>query len=163
MKAKMVLMASALGVAGVLIVLGGVLLNLFQPTPAQMAPVQQATAIIVPTAAPAQTLEEPYRTATSMPRATTTTATPVEMLITEDQAIAVATAYVGGGMVREAYLDRENGQPVYEVEFTDGSEVYVDAVTAQVVYAQLRSQPVRGDDRDDNDNNDDRDDNRDNS
>ncbi|NJL54663.1 PepSY domain-containing protein [bacterium] len=159
-KAKMVLMASALGVAGVLIVLGGVLLNLFQPTPAQMAPVQQATAITVPTAAPAQPLEELHRTATAMPRDTTTTATPAEMLITEEQAIAVATAYVGGGTVREADLDREDGQPVYEVDFADGSEVYVDAVTAQVVYAQLRSQPVRGDDRDDN--NDD-DNNRDNS
>jgi uncharacterized membrane protein YkoI len=58
--------------------------------------------------------------------------------ITQEQAIQIASAYLGGGTVVKAERENERGIDVYEVEFADGSEIYVDAVTGQVAYAQLR-------------------------
>ncbi len=152
-KAGIVLIAQALGIFGVLLVLGGMLLNVFQPTAAQMASKQQAALLTSTTTAPQQ------GNATLASTTPTTAAT-----ISVEEAIAVATAYAGGGTVQEAYLDQKNGKSVYDVEFTDGGEVYVDAVTAQVVYARLRgrtSQHSRSDDDRADDRADDRDDDRD--
>jgi uncharacterized membrane protein YkoI len=59
-------------------------------------------------------------------------------LITQEQAIQIASAYLGGGTVVKAERENERGIDVYEIEFADGSEIYVDAVTGQVAYAQLR-------------------------
>jgi uncharacterized membrane protein YkoI len=63
--------------------------------------------------------------------------------VSRQQAIQAATEYVGGGTVREAELEREDGRQVYEVEFVNGSEVYVDAQSGQVVYAELSNRPER--------------------
>jgi uncharacterized membrane protein YkoI len=57
--------------------------------------------------------------------------------MTAEQAAQLATAYRGGGEVREVELEREHGATVYAVVFADGGEVYVDAASGQVVYAQL--------------------------
>ena len=59
--------------------------------------------------------------------------------IGEDQAIAAATAYLGGGTVAKVKREYEHGVDVYEVKFTDGSEVYVDAYNGQVVYAKVKN------------------------
>lgn len=61
--------------------------------------------------------------------------------ITAEQAVQVASAYLGGGTAISAKLEREHGVLAYEVEFADGSEVYVDAGTGQAAYAKL----ARGD------------------
>ena len=66
--------------------------------------------------------------------------------ISEEQAIAAAVAYLGGGTVREGEREYEHGVDAYEVKFSDGSEVYVDAYTGQVVYAKVKN--VYGDDGD---------------
>jgi uncharacterized membrane protein YkoI len=63
--------------------------------------------------------------------------------VSREQAIQAAISYVGGGTVREAELEREDGRQVYEVAFANGSEVYVDAQSGQVVYAELSSRPER--------------------
>jgi uncharacterized membrane protein YkoI len=57
--------------------------------------------------------------------------------ISRAQAIEIARNHAGGGTVEEAELEREHGTLTYEVEFTDGSEVYVDATGGQVLYAEL--------------------------
>jgi hypothetical protein len=59
--------------------------------------------------------------------------------ISREDAIRIATEYANGGTVSEVELNTERGARVYEVEFTNGSEVYVDVVTGRVAYAQLRS------------------------
>jgi len=92
------------------------------------------------------------------------------VIISSDQAIAAATAYLGGGQVVKVEREREHGADVYEVKFSDGSEVYVDAASGQVVYAKVRSafdQNQTDDDNhddgdDDDDNHDDGDDDDDN-
>ncbi|MCG8352305.1 MAG: PepSY domain-containing protein [Chloroflexales bacterium] len=58
--------------------------------------------------------------------------------ITQEQAVQTASAYLGGGTVVEVERENEHGVDVYEVKFADGSEIYVDAVAGQVVYAQLK-------------------------
>lgn len=70
--------------------------------------------------------------------------------ITPEQAAQVAITYRGGGEVREVERERERGLTVYEVKFTDGGEVYVDAATGQVVYARITENDEReGDEHDD--------------
>lgn len=70
--------------------------------------------------------------------------------ITPEQAAQAAIAYRGGGEVREVEVERERGMTVYEVKFTDGGEVYVDAATGQVVYARISETHEReGDEHDD--------------
>ncbi|NOK63358.1 MAG: peptidase [Chloroflexi bacterium AL-W] len=59
--------------------------------------------------------------------------------VSREQAIQVAIEYAGGGDVHEVELENERGRRVYEIELTDGSEIYVDATTGQVVYAELRN------------------------
>jgi uncharacterized membrane protein YkoI len=56
--------------------------------------------------------------------------------IDREQAIAIAQEYLGGGSVVEAEMETEHGRRVYSVKFTDGSEVYVDAASGRVVYAE---------------------------
>jgi Tfp pilus assembly protein FimV len=68
---------------------------------------------------------------------TISTGTQVANAINEDQAIAAAVAYLGGGTVAKVKREYEHGVDVYEVKFADGSEVYVDAYSGQVVYAKL--------------------------
>lgn len=67
--------------------------------------------------------------------------------ISPDQAVAAATAYLGGGTVVKVKREHEHGVDVYEVKFSDGSEVYVDAYTGQVVYAKVKNGGNDGDDR----------------
>ncbi|MDO8672670.1 MAG: PepSY domain-containing protein [Dehalococcoidia bacterium] len=57
--------------------------------------------------------------------------------ISRDKAIATATAYLGGGSVKEVEISREHGTTAYEVKFTNGSTVYVDASTGEVAYAKI--------------------------
>lgn len=54
-----------------------------------------------------------------------------------EQAAQIALSYRGGGEVREVETEQEHGAVVYDVKFTDGASVYVDAATGQVVYARL--------------------------
>ncbi len=65
--------------------------------------------------------------------------------ISREDAIRIATEYANGGTVSEVELNSERGARVYEVEFTNGSEVYVDVVTGRVAYAQLRGDGERDD------------------
>jgi uncharacterized membrane protein YkoI len=60
-------------------------------------------------------------------------------LISQDQAIQSAQAYLGGGTVKSVTLRDENGAQTYEVQFSDDSKVYVDAITGVVVYAEIRT------------------------
>lgn len=57
--------------------------------------------------------------------------------VSAEQAAQVAVSYRGGGTVREVEQEDERGALVYEVKFTDGGKVYVDAATGQVVYARV--------------------------
>ena len=73
-------------------------------------------------------------------------ATPT-LILNAEQAVHVALAYRGTGSVQEVELKEERGLNVYEVTFTDGGEIYVDATSGQVVYAQLSGE--HDDDNDD--------------
>ncbi len=53
------------------------------------------------------------------------------------QAIQIAGDYLGGGTVEEAELENDDGVTAYEVEFTNGSKVYVDTATGEVIYARV--------------------------
>ena len=59
------------------------------------------------------------------------------LTLSAEQAATVALAYRGAGSVQGVELKEERGFNVYEVTFTDGGEIYVDATSGQVVYAQL--------------------------
>lgn len=74
--------------------------------------------------------------------------------IGEAAAIAAATSYLGGGSVRSVELEHERDILVYEVKFTDGSSVYIDAGNGQVAYAKVAGVNQNDDDEDD-DNDDD--------
>jgi hypothetical protein len=132
MKQSSALILAAVVTAFVLVVVGGVTATLMQPTPTQNAPTTQ----VAPTAQPAPA-EQVVPVEQNAPAET----------ISREQAIQAATDYVGGGTVREAELEREDGRQVYEVEFANGSEVYVDAQSGQVVYAELSSRPERENER----------------
>lgn len=60
--------------------------------------------------------------------------------ITPNQAVAEAQKVVPGKTVRKVELDNERGTWVYEVHFTDGTEVKVDATTGVVIQVK----PPRG-------------------
>jgi uncharacterized membrane protein YkoI len=60
-------------------------------------------------------------------------------LISQDQAIQAAQAYLGGGSVKSVQLQQDNGGQTYQVLFSDNSKVYVDAISGQVVYAEIRT------------------------
>lgn len=68
-----------------------------------------------------------------------------------ETAATIAFQYRGGGEVREVELETEDGLTVYEVKFTDDAEVYIDAQTGQVVYADLAEAAPNADDDDDED------------
>jgi uncharacterized membrane protein YkoI len=62
-------------------------------------------------------------------------------LISQDQAIQAAQAYLGGGTVKSVNLQDDNGAKTYVIQFADDSKVYVDAITGVVVYAEIRTNP----------------------
>jgi hypothetical protein len=132
MKQSSALILAAIVTAFVLVVVGGVTATLLQPAPAQTAPTTQGAPTAQP--APAEQVVPAEQPAPAEP-------------VSREQAIRAATDYVGGGTVREAELEREDGRQVYEVEFANGSEVYVDAQSGQVVYAELSSRPERENER----------------
>jgi uncharacterized membrane protein YkoI len=66
-----------------------------------------------------------------------------------EQAAQAAVAYRGGGEVREVQLENERGLLVYEVKFSDGAEVFIDAASGQVAYAKLGGDEAH--EREDND------------
>jgi len=132
MKQSSALILAAIVTAFVLVVVGGVTATLMQPAPAQTAPTTQGA----PTA-------QPVPAEQAAPAEQPAPAEPVS----REQAILAATEYVGSGTVREAELEREDGRQVYEVTFANGSEVYVDAQSGQVVYAELSSRPERENER----------------
>jgi uncharacterized membrane protein YkoI len=80
-------------------------------------------------------------------------ATATGATIGEAAAIAAATSYLGGGSVRSVELEHERNILVYEVKFTDGSSVYIDAGNGQVAYAKVAG-ANQNDDDDDDDNDD---------
>jgi uncharacterized membrane protein YkoI len=71
--------------------------------------------------------------------------------ITSDQAAQIALAYRGGGQIKKVKFERERGIDVYEVKFTDGTEVYVAASDGAVVYARLDKAKKEDDDHKDDD------------
>lgn len=58
--------------------------------------------------------------------------------VSQEQAIQAAIAYHNGGEVLKVHLDDEDGAQVYEVKFSDGSTIYINAANGQVVYAQIK-------------------------
>ena len=60
-------------------------------------------------------------------------------LVSQDQAIQSAQAYIGGGTVKSVNLQDDNGAKTYQVQFDDDSKVFVDAVSGVVVYAEIRT------------------------
>lgn len=57
--------------------------------------------------------------------------------VSVEQAAQIAVSYRGGGTIRDVEQEREHDMLVYEVKFSDGAEVYVDATNGNVVYARL--------------------------
>jgi len=66
--------------------------------------------------------------------------------VSQEQAIQAAIAYHNGGEVLAVHLDDEAGAQVYEVKFSDGSTIYINAGNGQVVYAQIEDGGERDDD-----------------
>ncbi len=66
--------------------------------------------------------------------------------VSQEHAIQAAIAYHNGGEVVAVHLDDEEGAQVYEVKFSDGSTIYIDAGNGQVVYAQIEDGGERDDD-----------------
>ncbi|EFO81000.1 Propeptide PepSY amd peptidase M4 [Oscillochloris trichoides DG-6] len=62
-------------------------------------------------------------------------------LISQEQAIQSAQAYMGGGTVQSVQLQQDQGAQTYVITFSDGSKIYVDALNGQVVYAEIRTPP----------------------
>jgi uncharacterized membrane protein YkoI len=62
-------------------------------------------------------------------------------LISQDQAVQAAQAYLGGGVMKSVSLQDDNGAKTYVIQFTDDSKVYVDAISGVVVYAEIRTKP----------------------
>jgi uncharacterized membrane protein YkoI len=87
----------------------------------------------------AQSQALPNGAAASAPAANVT---PID----EATAIQIATAYLGGGIVRDVERENERGMLVYEVKFTDGGAIYVDAAGGQVAYARVRGGEEEHDD-----------------
>lgn len=130
MKRRTALMVSAMLTAFVLVIVGGLVANLSQPTGTST----QMTAVAVPAtwsqesaSAPTEPVDAPA------PITAADTGT-----ISREQACQAAIAYRGGGTVTEVELEQARGMQVYEVEFGDGGEVSVDAATGEVVTAELQ-------------------------
>jgi hypothetical protein len=86
-----------------------------------------------------ESVSSPTSTPVMLPSATATR-TPAQ--ISAEQAADIAISYVGGGSVAGIDMENEHGSVVYEVSFHGGSQVYVDALSGQVVYAKVRQAPT---------------------
>lgn len=150
MSQRMMLMTAAAITAFVLVVVGGLagrLVPAAEPAPA-------AVATLTPTAdspdiAAYQQREAAYQQALAEAnrrlelanqqlagQAGASAATAADAQVSAEQAAQVAVTYRGGGQVREVDAEHEHGVAVFEVKFTDGAKVYVDAATGQVAYAE---------------------------
>jgi len=70
----------------------------------------------------------------SQTSSTDTTPTPAtEAAITLEEAIAKAKALFADKTVAKTETEQEHGKTVYEIKFTDGSEVEIDAATGEVI------------------------------
>lgn len=67
----------------------------------------------------------------------TTAATTPNYVVSAEEAVQIATTYRGGGTVRTVEQEQAQGILIYDVQFTDGADVYVDATSGNVVYASL--------------------------
>lgn len=135
MQRRTILIIAAAVLAFILVVVGGIAASL-QPSDASQParnPSRPTSAREVP---PVDQAETP------VPRSTGTAE------ISQEAAIQIATEYAGGGTVTSVELNTEHGVRVYEVEFANGSEVYVDLVTGRVAYAKLWSDDGREDHHD---------------
>ncbi len=113
------------------------------PPASNPSPVQPAAPAVAP-AGPAAEPDEPGE----HPEEPVAPAAPD--LISADQAVAVAVAYLGDPAVERVELEHESNTLVYEVRFASGSRVYVDAYQGVVVYARVE-QPKGGDGEHDDD------------
>jgi uncharacterized membrane protein YkoI len=59
--------------------------------------------------------------------------------VTAEQAAQAASNYLGGGTVVDVKPVKKRGVDVYEVQFQDGTNIYVSTTTGQVVYAEVKS------------------------
>ncbi len=59
--------------------------------------------------------------------------------VTAEQAAQAASNYLGGGTVVDVKPVKKRGVDVYEVQFQDGTNIYVSTTTGQVVYAEVRN------------------------
>ena len=57
--------------------------------------------------------------------------------ITAEQAQSQAEGYLGAGTTVQVELDDEDGRLIYSVEFNDGTDVKVDALTGDVIGTDL--------------------------
>lgn len=82
--------------------------------------------------------------------ATPTSAPAQAQTIDAKRAAEIARQYLGGGDVVETKQEQKHGTTVWEVKFRFGSEVYVDAMTGHIVYAEIaeadRTPPPPNDD-----------------
>lgn len=109
------------------------------------AEIARANAQIAQATADRQRLQEQLGQA--QPQAAQGPAASSTAPVSPEQAAQAAQTYRGGGQVGEVHLEREHGVAAFEVKFTDGSTVYVDAGTGQVIYARIAAE--RGDDAED--------------
>ncbi len=123
MSRRKTLIVSVIVTAFVLMIVGGLIGNMSQTSTSA----EPATVNAAQTALPQENVPD-------MPGAPDVTSASTGQ-ITEEQAIQAAAAYLGGGTVAEVELEQERGILAYEVIFTDGNEVYVDAQTGEVLAA----------------------------
>jgi uncharacterized membrane protein YkoI len=168
MNQRIALMISAGLTVFVLMVAGGLALFLTAGNPNAATPAEAAPPAIQPT--DVQAREDAYRqqieTANQrlqeadqreqelraqLEAATAASAPAAPAFVDADTAAVAARNYLGGGQVVEVEFEQERGQDVYSVSFADGSEVYVDAASGQVVYAETRGYSEHDDDDHDDD------------
>jgi uncharacterized membrane protein YkoI len=103
----------------------------YQGTPAFEVPLNWGMVYINATTGTVLHNGAPAPTATPSPSPTP------RPLIGEKEAAEIARAYLKGGTVATVTLTNERGVVVYDVTFTNGSKVYVNAYTGEVVYAKV--------------------------
>ncbi|MBP8251377.1 MAG: PepSY domain-containing protein [Herpetosiphon sp.] len=161
MKPKAALMVAAAMTAFILVITGAVINNLMQPTPAQRSIALDQPMTIEPAEnavnQPSQNVEQPVDMqppVIEQPALIQQPAQGVEA-ISQEQAVAFAQQYLGGGDVAKVEREIEHGQDVYNVKFDNGSEVYVDSFTGEVVYVKSEAPATnRNDDHGDDDDDD---------
>jgi signal transduction histidine kinase len=62
---------------------------------------------------------------------------PNRVPINRDQALRAALAIHASGGVEEVKISEDNGQLAYEVKFTNGDEIYIDAYNGKVIRSKL--------------------------